>query len=478
MFQPLSEDERRDFREWIRRPACEIVREAARIDDPAELELLGAEIIPLEVLAGPPEAAAELVTMIGEARGGLSLLRAISVAAPPPLSTLAADAAARLGEGPLSIAAQRVGTLVPEHAFALDADEPVTSVVVACRRPGVSGFQILGFTFEWSETGGAIKDALATVTVEEDEFEPVLLEPARGLGVEPEEISLEEAVERVAAGARRCGELGFGLGRQALLAVALLLRAGGRSDADELLEPLAGRPGLSAALGNEGDDEDADDDPGFDERAVRAEVELFDVALDAWCTGRGFDVEWHDLVSYVGRTMADFRSWYADGHVADWNRSELGEYLLDFVPRKVGIEDSHVELFPEAVAEVFRFLAESGRLEAEAAEDLGKGALEVTDRFVAAARNPRNFGLAKAMTAAMLDDGVDVADEAAVYAWIDGFNALPGEERLLPAFAVPRWPALTGSPFGPPAKLASGRRKTAAKVRKTQRQARKRNRRR
>jgi hypothetical protein len=41
------------------------------------------------------------------------------------------------------------------------------------------------------------------------------------------------------------------------------------------------------------------------------------------------------------------------GDVAEWNSVDLGEYLLDFVPRKIGIEDRDVERFPEAVAEVF-----------------------------------------------------------------------------------------------------------------------------
>lgn len=480
MLQPLTEDECRDLREWMGRSIREVVREAARVDDPAELERLGAELIPAEVLAGPPGAAAELVAMIGEAKGGLSLLRAMSAAAPPPLSTLAADAAARLGQGPLSVAAQRVGTLVPERAFAMDADEPVTSVLVACRRPGVSGFQILGFTFEWPETDGAIKDAFATVTVEEGELESTLLEPAQEFGVEPEEISPQEAVEQVVDGASRCAEVGLGPGREALLAVNLLLRAGGRPDADELLEPLVGLPPLADVLGDERDEEGGDDDLELDERALRAEVDVLDAALDAWCAGRGFNEEWHDLVTYVGHTMADFRVSYADGHVADWNAIDLGEYLLDFVPRKVGIEDSHIELFPEAVAEVFRFLSATGRLKAEAAEDLGKAALEAADRFVAAARDPSNFGLAKAMTTAMLGDGVDLADEAAVQSWIGGFNALPEEERhrRIPAFARPQWPALA-LPLAPnpPAKPAGGKRKTAAKARKAQRQARRRNRR-
>ena len=98
MLQPLSADECREFRESMGRSIHGAVSEAARVEDPAELELLGAELIPPGLLAGTPGMAAELVAMIGEAKGGLSLLRAMSAAAPPPVSTLAADAAARLGQ--------------------------------------------------------------------------------------------------------------------------------------------------------------------------------------------------------------------------------------------------------------------------------------------------------------------------------------------------------------------------------------------
>ncbi len=175
--------------------------------------------------------------------------------------------------------------------------------------------------------------------------------------------------------------------------------------------------------------------------------------------------------------MADFRAWYADGAVTGWDAVDLGEYLLDFVPRKVGIDHDHVERFPQAVAEVFRFLGATGRRDPTAAEQLATAAVAATDEFVERATDPRNFGLAKAMTSAMLADGVDLSSQAAVERWIAGYNALPEEERQrrVPAFARP----VLLAPPSPrrQARPATSKRKTAAKVRKTQRQARRRNRR-
>jgi hypothetical protein len=472
----LSEEERREFREWMGRSVRALVRDAARVDDPTELELLAARLVPPALHeGGSPGALAELVALVAETKGGRSLLRPLSVAALPPVSTLATEALARLGDGPLTVAAQRAGTLVPERAFALDADEPVTSVLVACRRPGGADRQVLGFTFEWPATGGAIKDAFAGTMLPGPELEQALLEPARAQGIDVEEVPVADAVERVAQGARRCAEVGFGPDREALPAVTLLLRAAGHPDADELAVPLAGLPALADVLDGVLDEEL--EEPERDEEELRAELDELAAALDDWCAGEGFDEEWRDLVCYAGGTMADFRAWYADGEPTAWSAVDIGEYLLDFVPRKVGIDDDHVERFPQAVAEVLRFLGATGRLEPEAAELLARTAIAASEEFVARATDPRNFGLAKAMTTAMLAAGVDPSDQRAVDGWIAAYNALPEEERhrRVPAFARPNFVA--PAPPRPQAKPAAGKRKARAKAHKTQRQARRRNRR-
>lgn len=478
VLRPLSEVERREFREWMGRPVRALVRDAVRIDDPTELELLAAGVVPPALHeAGPPGAVAELVALVAETKGGRSLLRALSVAAPPPVSALAAEALAGLGDGPLTVAAQRLGTLVPERAFALEANEPVTSVMVACRRSGGDDRQVLGFTLEWPATRGAIKDAFAGTMLPGPDLEEALLEPARTQGIEVTEIPVADAVERVAQGALRCAEVGFGPDREALPAVTLLLRAVGRPDADELIAPLVGLPALAEVIDGVLDDDLDDEEPERDEEALRMERDELAAALDDWCAGEGFDEEWRGLVCYAGDTMADFRAWYADGEVMGWNAVDLGEYLLDFVPRKVGIEDDQVERFPQAVAEGFRFLGATGRLEPEAAELLATAAVASTGRFVALATDPRNFGLAKAMTTAMLADDVDLADQREVDGWIAAYNALPEEERhrRVPAFAPPGFFA-PPSP-SPQARPTAGKRKTRANTRKTQRQARRRNRR-
>jgi hypothetical protein len=77
------------------------------------------------------------------------------------------------------------------------------------------------------------------------------------------------------------------------------------------------------------------------------------------------------------------------------------------------------------------------------------------------------------MTAAMAADGVEVTDQGAVQAWIDDFNALPEEGR------IERVPVLASLPGGPAPTSAGDKRraKTAAKAKKRERHARRRNRR-
>lgn len=467
MLPALSDDDRREFRAFMGRPLRAVARDAAKLDDPAELEQLAGELLPSLALTVLPGAAAEAVDVIAEAPGGLTLLKGLAAAAPPPVSALAAEAAARIGDGPVSVAAAQAGTLVPVRAWELDAGEPVTSVLVECRRPGFACSQMLCFTLEWPLTDGAIKDGFVSGPVETERVEADFLAPVRAGGIEPAEIRPAAAAELVATGAARCAEEGLGPTEDALLAVTLLLRAAGRTDADELIEPLPGLPSLEEFIDEvlEGAEEDG-------EEALAAEVDNLVATVDGWCAGQGLDDARRELACYAGGCMADYRAHYVDGDLTGWTAADLEEFLLDYVPRKVSLEPESVERFPDAVVDVLRCLGDVGRLEPERAGGLATGVLELREEFVEEARDPSNWGLAKGMFAAMSMAGVDPTDGDAVQRWIDVFNGRPVEERerLVPALgSLPHAEATGGG---------NRKRKGAAKAKKAQRQARKRNRRR
>jgi hypothetical protein len=200
------------------------------------------------------------------------------------------------------------------------------------------------------------------------------------------------------------------------------------------------------------------------------------VALEDWCGDQDFDEAFTGLVCYAGDSMAGFRASHVDGDLTAWNAVDLGEYLLDFVPRKVGLDDDHLARFPQAVTEVLRFLGETGRLDPIIVESLAAAASSVSERFVDRATDPRSFGPAKAMARAMLADGVDLSDQRAIDGWIAAYNLLPEQERhrRVPALTPPAFPVVL---LAAPSPTVPSRRKKQAKARKVQRQARRRNRR-
>jgi hypothetical protein len=449
----LSLSERQELRQAVGAELHEVVQEAAGLADRAELELYAGLLVPPAAIAeGPPGAVEELLSLIGEARGGRRVLRAMAVSAPPPVAQLALEAA-----GPLGDAAEAFGRLTPERAWAIDGGEDVASLLVTCRRPGAEGLQLFAFTIEREISGGALKDGFATPTVAEQNLDEIVSTRAAGLGIEPEALSTEDAIERLAAAAQRSAEVGLGPPPETLPALALLLRAAGVPGAEDLLAGLVGLALLA---------EELDADP--DEERIADEIEALALELRGWCAARGLEFDAAERTEWVGGLMADYRAWHADGRLTAWNATSLTEFLLDWIPRKVDVPDEDVPHFAPAAAEVLRFLGGTGRLPSKRAEMLARRAVALGVELKEAVRDPTRYGPAKGMALAMAADGVDLTDQEAVQAWIDGFNARTRKER---EEIVPALTSLSGGPSS-----SRPRRKTE-KARKAKKRARRRNRR-
>jgi hypothetical protein len=413
VFDDLTDEQVEAFRRELATDLAEAVGVVATVDDPAELERCGFDLA-IALALVPPSLVAEALGMIAAEEHGGRLLHAMAAAASPPVSQLAAAAVGK---------SERTA-FQPDRAHLLDwGDE--RSLVIAGSRPGTSGIQILVLQLEQIDTGGAIKDGVASSMVESKELDH-MLRSAADEGVEPREIDLADAVELVAAGARRCVDHGAGPSDDATLAVNLLLRAGGIQDAEELLAAL---PSLPAFVGA-----GVDDDP----KDAEAQIEEMMTALEEWC-GESDDLPEGatELVLDAGLAMAGFRAGYRGGVTTPWTEHDLVELLLDYVPRKVDVAEEDLDHFPLAVSHVFQFLSESGVLPARAALGLAATTLEMRQEFVEAAGDPGNFGPAKALVGAMARDGVDLGDQAAVDTWIGEWNALPIDDRRRLPMALP-----------------------------------------
>ena len=121
------------------------------------------------------------------------------------------------------------------------------------------------------------------------------------------------------------------------------------------------------------------------------------------------------------------------------------------------------------------FLDERGSLTGEPLEQLEHALDQLRDAFGQRARDRTHWGLAKSMVMQMQAEGLDPGAPGALETWIADFNARPPEQRdqiIAPAADRMAHAAGLRSTAGTPAP------KQRAQRRKTQRAARKRNRRR
>jgi hypothetical protein len=141
-----------------------------------------------------------------------------------------------------------------------------------------------------------------------------------------------------------------------------------------------------------------------------------------------------DVPREVAEAGVDYLCDHGGGDPLRWNRVAVELFLLDRCPRKLALRDEVVDGFPAALRALVRFTGRRAGL----AEHLIAETTRAVDRFrrefAEAMRDPGRFGPAEAIITAMLAEGVDVRDPAAVQRRVAEFNARPFEERarLLP----------------------------------------------
>jgi hypothetical protein len=84
---------------------------------------------------------------------------------------------------------------------------------------------------------------------------------------------------------------------------------------------------------------------------------------------------------------------------------------------------------PASLVRMFRFLGERCDVIPSAADKLAHRAAALSESFAKRASDPTRRGPSGALLAAMAAEGVDLADQDAMQAWIAAFNARPFEER-------------------------------------------------
>ncbi len=449
----------------------EMLEMGARTDDPAELERLAATLlIPLELPGMPPAVAEAFVGEI-ERRAdedAAGVLAALAVLASGENARAARASLERLARaGVTSALTPRLGTATVREATRIVGDDAELLVLIL-GRPRTRRLQVAMLGIELEETGGALVDCVLTPPLPAAEARSILAEALAGDGA-PEPIGIEGLAARAASAAQRAQDLGIALGPEAALALPILARA--------LTGDPGGLPRPESIAPWEDDDPELMVDAEEDESGFQEVIDCLLTELEAWakanCPPAG--PVWRSG-DFIASTMLEWKGGYGDGRLGRWTAEELAEFLLDYVPRKVSVHAETVEDVVDCVVSFLRFLDQRESLSGEPVEVLEEACNELREEFLAAQRDPGSWGLAKSMFMQMYAEGVNPEDPAAIDGWMADFNARPRTERdAVIGDAADRMLARSQPPAGSPG--AKGP-KQGARRRKTQRAARKRNRRR
>ena len=268
---------------------------------------------------------------------------------------------------------------------------------------------------ERKETAGALVEGLLTPPASRREVRSVLREALRG--VEDRRLARDELAERLESATARAAELELVLPHDVgicLPLIACALGRGGGAFPRLLFEPPPG------AL-----DIDPEDEEGLED-LLEVVLEDFDEHVRAAHGEEGPVFQGGD---YVAGSMLHWKHGYGDGRLGRWTRADVEEYLLDFFPRKLSADPDLIACTPDCVAAFLAFLDQRELLTGDPLAELEAACRDLRPAFERTARDRDRWGPAKAITAQMLADGVDLADERAVANWMDDFNARPRAER-------------------------------------------------
>jgi hypothetical protein len=460
----VSEAQSEILHEQIVPAFLQMLDDAPPLEDPAELEQLAATVL---VALDQPELPVDAVSAVLagiEARrdpDAAGVLAAIAVLAGEPLAAQARAGTKRLvGDGITSPAAAGLGTLAVKEAVRIEG-AGVELLIALLRRPGAREVQAAMLAIEHEHTGGAlVQCALAPPARFHDARE--LLDGVDGASA-PEPLAPGELAARAAAAARHAVEREIALGHEAGPALPIVSRA--------LTGDPAGLPRPVVLAPWEDDDPElivdaADDEDGF-QRVM--EMLLAELEQHAKATYPPDSVVWQHG-DFVASTMLQWKGGYQDGRLGRWTGADLAEYLLDYFPRKVSVDDDTLAAVPECVRAFLGFLDERGSLAGDPLEELEHALGELRDEFHQRARDSTHWGIAKSMIMQMRTEGLDPSAPGALDTWITDFNTRPHQQRdQIIGPAADRMAHAAGPRAPKPQR---------AQQRKAQRTARKRNRRR
>jgi hypothetical protein len=444
----------------------DLLREAGALEDAAAVErLVCMAVLPLGQPNVPDELTEALVDALEElGPPAAPLLAGAELLGPPRLRDAAAPALERLraqdGElrVPAGLGALRLRDV--ERMRSASAD----MYVLELTRPGDPRVQTAALVVEREETGGALVEGLFGDPEAEAEARSIREELGRNDVELLERASVEPSTVRkvLLDAAERTRELDVEVDFELVCCLPLLSLA------------------VTGDAGAIGPVRAADPDPGGlyvapedHEEFERLSGEILD-DFDKEVIARSPEGGALRLSGeFIAGSMLTWKWSYGDGRLARWTAAELEEFLLDYTPRKISLQDDEVDHPVVCAIALLDFLDDAGVLEGDTPETLARVAASLRDDVAEALGDRSRWGPAKSLMTQAVSEGVDFTDRAALQAWMDDFNLRPVEERDR-AFG----PSLGGVEATPgPAARTRGASQQRRRRRKGARAARRRNRR-
>ena len=147
---------------------------------------------------------------------------------------------------------------------------------------------------------------------------------------------------------------------------------------------------------------------------------------------------WLGAAGFVCESFLRYKVDYADGALERFPAEDVREFLLDYFPRKLTVEEATIERTPEILLAFFAWLEHSGRLPQRSARAIARCIEENRQLFFRYARDESRFGMAKSFCTLMRREDVDITDREAVDRFMVGYNATLLAQRFAERAGTPK----------------------------------------
>jgi hypothetical protein len=402
------------------------------------LEALARSVAGPDFTALLPESfAAETIVALAHRPGTRILFEAASrVCAPHLVARMQQLAAEREAAGDRSSKlVSLVGELTVDLLFRVDSEGSEDACVVLLTRPKQKHPQLLLIARDRRLPGAPLRLGTLTAPLSSRRIEQ-LLAAMRADREVPVPAPAGDFEPWLVEGAKASAELGLAPTADGVEVAVQLLRQRGEPELADQLSLLYPLELDYEESGSELDQELYDE--------LKDEVDAMVEEFGDWLAEHApaLDDAGISLASQDAGLALEFRLDVLGAEVDDpWSDEELDVFLLSWVPANVMTNDEDRVRMPVSMEYLFRFLGERDMLP-PAAEKLARRAVALSDAFAQRASDPTRRGPSGALLEAMLDEGVDLSDPAAVEAWMTGFNERPLAERdAILGMSLPSLPA-------------------------------------